>query len=219
MEPIRITARLLTGQIATSDRYLPLDSILAWAWMSENRPELMEVSTSGIRPEEIVVPDLPLQRRGEGDDWYWACSFACGEVKREEVLYWHKRLDQADAEEYVDFGKRRGSIDVKSGHYKAYRMPLIAILVPTLTWYAVGDPGEVTGLLSRVTHIGKKRSQGYGRLAGWKVERWSEDLSHLRAIPDPDGQVETGIRPPYWLVTNVRRSRMPDDPRLLCIGR
>jgi CRISPR type IV-associated protein Csf3 len=218
MEFMRITASLLTGQVATSDRYLPLDSMLAWAWMQEHHPEMMEASNSGIRPETMIQPELPLERRGQGDGWYWACSFACGEAKREEVLHWHKRFDQAAAEEYADFGARRGTVDIKSGHYKAYRMPLLVVLVSRLTWYAVGDIGQVSALTGRLTHVGKKRSQGYGKVASWLVESWPEDLSSLRAVPDLEGPLEIGIRPPYWLARDWRRATIPDDPRLLCVG-
>jgi CRISPR type IV-associated protein Csf3 len=219
MQRLRITAQLMTGQVATYDRYLPLDSMLAWSWMRENHPELMQVSQSSIHPDSLVEPDLPLEKRGQGDDWYWACSFACGEVKREEILHWHKRFDQAEAEAYVDFGKRRGAVDTHSGHYKGYRMPLVVTLAPKIAWYAVGDLGGVLDLAHRIKFIGKKRAQGYGAVARWTVEPWDEDLSHLRAVPDPEGPLDIGIRPPYWLPNHMRRAKLPDDRRLLCSGR
>lgn len=218
MEPLRITASMLTGQIATHDRYLPLDSMLAWAWMCENRPEKMEVSLSGIRADNLIHPELPLERRGSGEDWYWACSFACGEVRREEIQYWHKRFDQAQAEEYVDFQGRRGAVNVKGGRYKNYRMPFVIILAKRLTWYAVGDRVGVDKLLRRVTHVGKNRSQGFGRVSDWKVESWPEDLSWLRHIPLSNGVLMMGIRPPYWLNEHLRPCSVCLDPRLLYNG-
>ncbi|HHV61133.1 MAG TPA: hypothetical protein GXX51_00605 [Firmicutes bacterium] len=215
MKPLKITAYMQTGKIATTDLYLPLDSILAEAWMRKYHPERMAGSQSSIKPEDFIIPELPLERRGEGDDWYWACSFACGEPRQEEIVHWHKRFDQALGEQYVDFEGRRGKVDTHSGAYKGYRMPLVTYLISKLEWYAMGDADGVGELLRDVTHIGKKRSQGYGRVARWDVEDYPEDLSHLRALPDPDGG-EMGIRPPYWLAWQWRRARIPDDPRLAC---
>lgn len=128
--------------------------------------------------------------------------------------YWHKRFDAQEAEECVDFQGRRGKVNVGAAKYKNYRMPLTIFLVPALTWYAVGDMAEVKDLISRVTSIGKKRSQGYGKVRNWMVQETEEDLSHLRAIPNPEGDVIYGVRPPYWLENNVMRVVIPDDGRL-----
>jgi len=95
-------------------------------------------------------------------------------------------------------------------------MPLVIVLTPALAWYAVGDSDGVRNLLAKITHIGKKHSQGYGRIAEWKVESWQEDLSWLRAIPDEEnGFIEMGIRPPYWVLAHKRRATIPADSRLL----
>lgn len=216
MIPLKITAHLLTGKIATGDLYLPLDSMMAYVWMTEEHPERMVASASGISPEELIEEELPLEKRGEGDGWYWAASFACGEPIREEILYWHKRFDFDLGSKYVDFGKRRGKVDVKAGLYKNHRMPMITYLLPKLDWYAVGDKAEVERMIRQITHIGKNRSQGFGRVTEWTVEEWPEDLSHLRAIPDPDGEYEMGVRSPYWLACRKRRTKLSGDRRLAC---
>ena len=214
MKPLKITAHMQTGKIATTDLYLPLDSIMASIWMHKNRPDLAYAPI--IDYENMVDAELPLEKRGEGDDWYWACSFACGEPKKEEILHWHKRFDFDLGTQYVDFEKRRGRVDVKSGHYKNYRMPLVTYLIPKLEWYAIGDLKQVEALVNEITHIGKKRSQGFGRVQRWTVEEWPEDLSFLRAIPDPNGDMEMGIRPPYWLSWQWKLARLSDDGRLAC---
>ncbi len=216
MRPLKITAEMLTGEIITSDRYLPLDSVIAAIWMAQNCPEVVQTSQSAVSLGDIIAARLPLARKGRGATWYWACSFACGEAQRETIVYWHKRFDTNEAEQFVDFGKRRGSVDAKSGHYKNYRMPMVKILVPKLTWYAVGNREKMYSLVMQVTGIGKKRSQGFGRIASWSVEECDEDLSHLRAIPDPDGDLLMGIRPPYWLSSQHTKARLPNDERLLC---
>jgi CRISPR type IV-associated protein Csf3 len=205
-----------TGKIATTELYLPLDSILAWAWIKENYPERLNISASAIHPDKLIDPILPLERRGEGDNWYWACSFACGDSKNEEILYWHKRFDAQLAEEYVDFGKRRGKVDVKAGNYKNYRMPLITYLIPKLEWYAIGDCAEIERMLNQVFFIGKKRDVGFGRVSKWTAEEWPEDLSFLRPIPDEKGDQEMGIRPPYWMASQYKLVKFSEDGRLAC---
>ena len=217
MKQLKITAHMRTGKIATTDLYLPLDSIMASIWMHKNRPDLAYAPI--IDYENMVDAELPLEKRGEGDDWYWACSFACGEPKKEEILHWHKRFDFDLGTQYVDFEKRRGRVDVKSGHYKNYRMPLVTYLIQKLEWHAIGDLKQVEALVNEITHIGKKRSQGFGRVQRWTVEEWPEDLSFLRAIPDPNGDMEMGIRPPYWLAWQWKRARLSDDGRLACNAR
>jgi CRISPR type IV-associated protein Csf3 len=216
LEPLKITAKLFTGRIATTDLALPIDSIMAHSWMQIHYPELLEVAQSGIAPDVSVTADLPLDRREAADEWYWAASFAFGQPVMEEVVYWHKRFDAMQAETYVDFGKSRGVVDTKSGHYKAYRMPLCVFLVPEFTWYVVGDQIEIKKLLDLKTHIGKKPSQGYGRVREWIIEPAEEDLSHVRPIPDPNGADEWGIRPPYWALQNSCRVQWPQDERLAC---
>ncbi len=201
----------MDGRVATTDGYLALDGILAMAWIRKYRPELV-----GQPPDfdNFVEAELPLEKRGECDDWYWACSFACFEVLKEDRRYWHKRFDQDLGEQYIDFNGRRGSVNVKSAQYKNYRIPLNYILIPKIEWYAVGDKAEIEILLQYITHIGKKPSQGFGRVREWTVEEWPEDLSWLRPIPDPNGDDFAAIRPPYWYYDNYRRVVWSDDARL-----
>lgn len=203
---------MMDGRIATTDGYLPLDGLLAYAWMAENHPEL--IRTDAGKNGEILEGKLPLEKRGTGDDWYWACSFACFTPIKETKVFWHKRFDAQHAEEYVDFGKRRGSVNIKSAQYKNYRMPLTIQLIPKIEWYCVGDADQIEWMVKDITHMGKKRSQGFGQIAKWEVEVWPEDLSHLRPVPDETGDDYVAIRPPYWYSKHFRRVVWPEDGRL-----
>lgn len=202
---------MLTGQVATYDGYLPLDGILAMAWMRKHHPELVG---QPIDFNNMIEAELPLEKRGEGNDWYWACSFACYEPLKEGRRYWHKRFDQEFGEQYIDFNGRRGSVNIKSGHYKNYRMPLNYILVPQIEWYAVGDKTKIEHLLQQITHIGKKPAQGLGAVKEWIVEVIDKDLSYMRPIPDENGDDFTAIRPPYWYIGNYRKVRWQGNERL-----
>ena len=143
-------------------------------------------------------------------------------------MHWHKRFDD-QLEQYIDFGKRRGRIDIKSSRYKAYRMPLVVQLFDRLVWYAVGDLEAVRDLCGMVTHIGKKSSQGLGAVDHWQVEPCPMDWSVVandrltRAIPAEDGIPGTGIsyrvmsygiRPPYWHTDHQRVCFVSEVKRL-----
>ncbi len=176
MQPLKITAHMQDGRVATIDGYLPLDSILAAEWMRRNHPETYYNASSHMLGSNMITPKLPFERRGADDLWYWACSFNTSPPLGEHVMHWHKRFDD-QFEKYIDFGGRRGRIDIKSSRYKAYRMPLVVQLFDRLEWYAVGDPGKVLDLCRGVTHVGKKSSQGLGAVDWWEVAPWPEDWS------------------------------------------
>ncbi|MBW2672557.1 MAG: hypothetical protein JRD89_03960 [Deltaproteobacteria bacterium] len=222
MQPIRITARLQDGRIAGTDPWFPLDGILAAEWMRRNHPEAYYNASSHMLTNDLITPELPFERRGDGDNWYWACSFNMEPPLGEYVMHWHKRFDD-HLEKYINFGGKRGKINVKSSRYKAYRMPLVVQLFDQLVWYAVGDIEAVRDLCLGVTHIGKKSSQGLGAVDWWEVTPWSEDWSVygpngrlMRAIPF-DGQARVGvtirqwgIRPPYWWSDHQRLCFIPE---------
>lgn len=219
MQPLRVIAKMQDGRVATMDGHLPLDGLLAAAWMRRNHPDAYYNPSSHMLGSELIIPDLPLERRGQGDDWYWASSFNVAENLGEYALHWHKRFDD-HAEQYIEFGKRRGRINNKSGKYKAYRMPLVIQIFDQLEWYAYGDRDGVYELLSSLTHIGKKTSQGLGLVDFWMVEPWHEDWSEVagghitRSLVElPEGaqgiRQTYGIRSPYWHRDNQRVCYVP----------
>ncbi len=220
MQPIKITARMQDGRVATVDPWLPLDGILAGVWVKRNYPELAYLTVTDTK--DLIMAELPFERRGSGELWYWACSFNTVAPLHEYIMHWHKRQDD-NWEKYIDFKGKRGKIDNKSGKFKAYRMPLVVQLFDRLEWYAVGDPDAVLDLCRDVTHIGKKSSQGLGAVDHWEVESWPEDWSVMkgcnvtRAIPAeilPEGAMGRAalqaVRPPYWLSDNQRVCVMPE---------
>lgn len=224
MQPIRIQAIMQDGRIGTTDSFLPLDSILAAEWMRRHHPEAYYNASSHMLTNGLIDADLPFERRGQGDNWYWACSFNTEAPVHEYIMHWHKRFDD-HLEKYIDFSSRRGKIDTKSGKYKAYRMPLVVQLYDRLTWYAVGDLEAVWELCSTITHIGKKSAQGLGAVDYWEVEPWPEDWSEAaggeltRAVSVDLGlpagvqkgrMAIYGIRPPYWWSGHQKLCFMPE---------
>ena len=215
MRALKVVARLESGRVATMDGWLPLDGILAWAWMLEHNPDLLWHTDAGRRGD-LVTPELPLERRELGGEWFWAASFAQYKQLAESIAYSHKRFDDTEAAGRVDFGGRRGKVHTQSGYYKNQRLPLVYIVTPRLVWYAVGDQGEVELLLAMIPGIGKKTATGYGAVAEWMVEPWPIDLScvdergrPMRALPGANGPDQGGIRPPYWHPVNQTRCWQP----------
>lgn len=221
MQPLRITAVMQDGRVAGTEPWFPLDSMLASVWIRRNYPELAYLPITGENP--IIDAELPFERRGHGDDWYWACSFNQGVKLGEYIRYWHKRQDD-QFEQYIDFGGKRGKIDTKSGRYKGYRMPLVIQLFDRLVWYAVGDLDAVKDLCSGIITIGKKGSQGLGYVDYWTVDPWRDDWSEvgpsgqiiMRALPLREGDplpkgriARHGVRPPYWEPSRSRLCMMP----------
>lgn len=215
MQPLRIRAYLLDGRVAGAERWFPLDSILASAWMHRHHPGLCYQPIQGA----LIEADLPFERRGNGDSWYWACSFNTAVPLTEYITYWHRRFDNA-YEKHIDFKGRRGKVGESSGQYKSYRQPLNVLLLPYLEWYAVGEIKAVRELCNEIVSIGKKPSQGYGMVERWEITPWSEDFSEVmggklaRAMyelpTDTQGTKRRyGMRPPYWSRENQQVVWLP----------
>jgi len=220
LEPLKVTAYLRTGVVA--DRWLPLDSILMY---QANRDALgPELATVPGGSDVQAASTLPLDIAHPGRrNWYYKCSWAQPQPwwVAEGKDHWNKRFDSSLAG-LVDFGARRGKVLIEQGQYKAYHMPVFYLAAQSVEWYCVGDSDEIRYLLSTVTHVGKKRSQGWGRVTEWRVEACSEDWSVqrdgklTRGIPADDmlgGQpfniLYYGIRPRYYRQNNQMPLVMP----------
>lgn len=223
MRPFKIIAELADGKVATTDGYLPIDSILSYAWLKLNAPDkLYHSNPDAMSIDELIMPDLPLEQREMKDEWYWAASFATYEVSGKFLTHWHKRFD-AQHEKYLT--GRKKVFQPQTGRFRSYRIPLPGDLTERVVWYCYGVPLETLDLLveGAITHIGKKRSQGFGLVSSWKVEEIDYDYSEL----GPDGQImramleppegfsgegvfrRYGIRPPYWHRDNIFKCIVP----------
>lgn len=135
----------------------------------------------------------------------------------EGVTAWRKR---------VDMPAGMGKVDIKRGYFKAFDMPLTYVSTPTVTFYANGNRDEISRLLAaHISHIGKKRSQGYGKIKTINIETIDEDKSILA-----DGKLQRPIpvkgcpykfanpieayyayHPPYWRTANLTQCYMPNS--------
>jgi len=218
LQPLRITAHFMTSPIC--DPWLPLDGILLFQVMRQEfgAQEYAVPGATVAQAEPAPVVPLKIIHPGQ-DNWYYACSWAQPQPWwiEEDLGHWHKRF-RTEYVGLIEFGKRRGKVDIGRGKYRPYRMPTFRRVALSCEWYCVGDRERIAELLSTCTGVGKKRAYGEGAIRKWEVEPWPEDWSVwrgdrlTRGIPIDDWQavrgddyfipMRYGIRPPYWLADN-----------------
>lgn len=212
MRSLRIRGWLRTAVVA--DKALPLDGILLYqATRRALGPQDRTLPGMTDRPVDEAKVRVPLACENTGTDkWFYKCSFAQwpGHARFGKA-FWEKRV-ATDHIDIVDMGRSK-NITIGSGRYRLYHMPVFYIAALYVDWYAVGELDAVDGLLSDVWAIGKKTSQGWGRVWRWQVEEWAEDWSvqqggeWMRAVPIMGsfdvGNIQLyGFRPPYWKTEN-----------------
>lgn len=203
--PLVVQATLVSRLVMASP--IHLDALLMSA--VAKRDDLPPLTT---QREALCAPtvEIPIERSACGR--YYLASAAIGEVAAHELRYVQKRFPMQEALALsADVTKR---IDTNSGQCKAFRIPVEAKHIDTLTWYAQGDADAVRSLLPLVTRLGKRRSAGEGLVSQWTVsdaETWEGFPvllagRPLRNLPaDAPGldvcfPVTVGRSfPPYWL--------------------
>ena len=205
VSPLVVRAHLV-GRLALPNGPMALDGLLAAAVCL--RAGVVEpVRVEELRPVEIPVAMEPGGR-------FHLASFSVGRFERFGPRWINRRFPIAEAQALAGPQLRR--IPISGGPCKSYRIPLEAGHVEgdVLTWYAMGDPEAIREILAIITHLGKRRGVGLGKVVRWEVEPmepWgpgfpvvSPEGKALRTLPiDWPGLVEadTGYRTlrfPYW---------------------
>ena len=215
MAPLRITAWLQSPVL--SDNYLPIDGVLYYEAMRRRYGDQYLTTPGGMHPAAVPGTQLPLARREEhGPMWYYAASFAqWSEPIARGQDHWNRRVDMSLVD-LVDWQGRKSRIDVASGAYKSFHMPIYYRHSLSVVWYVVGQQEEIERLLSQITNVGKKISQGWGAILKWKIEEIDDDWSVrgakgqlMRPVPSDHG-VQVGFRPSYWLPKNQTICEVPE---------
>lgn len=162
MQPLRVTATL-ASDIANPLRPPVLDALLAYAvCLSEGRD-----------PPDPTQPvprvEIPLARSACGR--VHLCSFAVAEVEQMvRGRFTNRRFPLAEAQAMA--GPKLTRIQLTGGPCKSFRIPIETAWLAgdTITWYCVGDADAVRDLLAWITHLGKRRGVGLGRVGRWTVE-------------------------------------------------
>lgn len=173
MTPLRVTARLL-GPLSLPHGPLHLDGLLAWA----------EAQRRGLPPvgfAPLVEIEIPVAREPRGR--FHLCSSSIAAFDGHEMRYVNRRFPIEQAQVMGDAKLKR--VHLGAGATKSYRIPheLAFAESDALTWFAVGDAEAIRALLGHVTHLGKRRAVGRGRVAAWTVEPcdgWGEGFPVVR---------------------------------------
>jgi CRISPR type IV-associated protein Csf3 len=213
---LQISAKL-SNSIVTNDPALPLDGLLLKAALEKEFGTPLEAVLPDPKTRLVYPSEMPIETRNAGTPfWYYACSFAQYSLLGESTQHWHKRL-RSQHEGRIDWREKRGKVDIGSGRFRGYRMPMQTFHIDMITWYAVGEASPVLSLVSPISYIGKKRAQGQGEILEWRVIETPHDHSEYkegrrtRAIPikdegklTPDTELAfRGFRPPYWHKDNM----------------
>lgn len=217
---LQVTAKLATP-IAVSDSWSPrLDNLLCWLWL-----DTQGLVSPDPRAGQLIEADIPLQRRTIKQTEFWACSAPFYQSIGEQKIKYRKRWDYQ--EYHCDWGKKKAKVNTQEGPTKAYDLPLRLLEIPRIDWFCVGNLSDTKELLSRCSHLGKKRSQGKGQVYQWEVREFEHDWSlwkdGLLTRPFPIELIENvgsypkinmmewGWKSPAWLPENRSICMMSDN--------
>jgi CRISPR type IV-associated protein Csf3 len=189
-QQLRITARL-GGPICLPGGSLHLDALLCYAVVQERGPDrALDVS---------MLDDIEIPVEREPDGRFHLCSTSLFEVEAADLQYTNRR---PPVEQYQTLGvsnPKLRRVQINLGANKAYRIPrhVEHLVDDRIEWFAVGNGSAIRALLEGITHLGKRRGVGLGKVLEWAVdpyESWGEgfpvvrDGKPLRPLPtDWDG--------------------------------
>lgn len=219
MTPLRVTFRLASAVIE-GDYPIHLDDLLAWAKVDE---QLLGTGTGVDRLSderfEALISDLPLGKlSGSEGDSVWAASYLVLSPPEGRGMRMSVRRTNVDTlVDLVGSGAviRRGDqINLGSGPDKNYLMQTPYLLASTAMAWCIGDKLEIEALLRRVRYLGKKRSQGFGKIASFSVEHAEEATEkvwfrHLPWFRDGYYPARVAVRAPYWSPQNEQDAWVP----------
>lgn len=198
--PLLVQGTLLTPYVAADPSgALHLDALLSWATLQTYPVPLQWPAgcacTLPLPLALLDVVDGPEHARLP----VWASGdlMPAGEALRDRE-YWHKRYPT----DHAEWGKKLNA-DTGTGRWKEYRIPLSTTRTDRLESLCIGHAEEVLRLLDAVTHVGKKGTQGYGRVTNWTVtevdltpEQAEQLIRTQRPMPGQGGGAG-GFTPPY----------------------
>lgn len=218
MTPLRVVAHLdpLGAPLAMPDGCINLDALLAWAVaMRDELPPILDETT-------IFPIEIPVQREPGGRFHLASASISEGWSQMEK-RYLNRRFPWDLAVHLTDMKR----VKLDAGAQKSFRIPIESgrLAGMRLMWFLVGDRDGVSSLLALVSHLGKRRGVGYGKVARWEVEPcepWGDgfpvvlDGKPLRPLPlDWPGLVNPGVREgnlsfPFWRRSTETLIACPD---------
>lgn len=196
-QPLFVTA-ILAGPVRMPQGCIQLDALLA-AQVAQ-----LEHVPHPAQSGELIEIEVPVLRESGGR--FHLCSSSCCQVDEHERRWVNRRFDIQAAQRL----SRMRRVHLSAGPTKSFRIPdeAVHLVDDRIDWWCVGDEERVTELLYWVTHLGRKRSSGEGRVRSWAVrqcEPWGDGFPLLT----PDGY-PTRPLPAEWpgLAEDAMRGRM-----------
>lgn len=209
-EPMKVVFEMRSPVVTTD--YIFLDGLISSAVFKDCVPNYFDIPQDH---NELIHIPLPLKQYGTEEPFY-AASIGYADEIVEGIDHWRKRTE-------IETTKKK--IQVGSGQYKMYDMPMPTMWAESWIFYASGNIDEVQRLLTaHISAIGKKCSQGFGQIKRITVEPsdhdWSviKDCVPMRPIPesgaygfdmDCDVVMYFAYKPPYWHRLNMTKCYMP----------
>lgn len=187
-----------------------LDDIIAWTLAPILLPK---EHRNPARDQPPVEFDLPIMRtKYNGIELYKASALLPVGNAQYDLVHWRKKFNTDR------INHTKGSPNLQNGVYREYNQPLPLLLVNHLEAYVESTRREMRRLLSQVRYLGKKRSQGFGKIANIDIIEIYQDFSlfregkAMRYLPDSKGSKLVRVKPPYWNITNrIRCLNVGDD--------
>lgn len=206
MKPLQVRCKLRgSADIVTRSGAIHLDGLLAAAVARRDRlPPILDL-------DDLVPIEIPVQRESGGR--FHLCSMLMGSIERTRLRFVQRQFPVHKAGKMSEMK----SVHLGSGAQKNFRIPTEAqrIQDDEMRGWLIGDPDEVSTLLQLVTHVGKHRARGSGRVQDWTVESVDEtwegfpvlaDGLPLRPLPldypglsDDAPREHARLTYPYWL--------------------
>ncbi|MCX7880849.1 MAG: hypothetical protein N2517_09345 [Ignavibacteria bacterium] len=161
---------------------------------------------------KVPIIDLPLEKLGTGEDWFYAATFAIFPDHAKEFKQFYAKRFALHRGDFVATNKK---VNIRGGRYRSLFMNVYYRATLWVDWLVKGDVTEIRKIIKHIFFIGKKTSQGWGSVLKWEIQPHEfcveKDGRLLRAIPKQSGEYLFAIRPPYWLYENFRQCDIPNE--------
>lgn len=230
MEALKVTFNLDNTGVVMPVFPLHLDSLAAYAVTQRYLPFLEAHSIEALR---ALSDDLPIEKHRVGNDWVYKASALVPEGTIEHTTHFYtQRIDQDQYAKDVVSGKvTKGKyvagqplkphalkLDVVRGHDRNMLGFYPIANIRKLVAYCIADKEALEEILigyDFITHIGKRRRQGYGRISSIEIERdeaalimWQHRVKPWKLVDD-DEPIMATCRPPYFDKTLAVEAYIP----------
>jgi len=201
----------MSSPIAYTD--IPIfDSIISYAVYQKYFRKNTDIKTSnGSEINKNIEKLIPIKKHKLG---FYLCSYGIIEKKEISIDKWRKRWNSRhDFLSY--FGKAKRKVNIGSGYYKSYDMPIVINSVDNIVFYFIGDKNKIKELVDYIVGIGKKVKAGFGWFSSFEITiAEKEEQKYLLFRPLPLKVMADNIfkdrdfsyvndygsyRAPYWL--------------------